>query len=113
MCNSRSVAMRRDPLLHDGRDLLAPLAAVEDAVMADALGEMIFLPLRRQRGRNVERRPRLADAGNIVPLPLDREQGDVLDRRRIDTPAAMHQLALRQQMALEHGVDSLQVEFGG
>ena len=35
------------------------------------------------------------------------------DRRRIDAAAAVHHLALGQQVALEHDVDRLQVEFGG
>jgi hypothetical protein len=32
-----------DELLDDRRNLLAPFAAVEDAIVADALGEMILL----------------------------------------------------------------------
>ena len=70
-------AVRRDPLLDHRRDPGAPFAAVEDAVMADALGEVILLHRRRQAGRDVERGLGLADAGNIVALALDREQGDV------------------------------------
>src|SRR5690606_33723653 len=102
-----------DPVLDDGRDAAAPIAAVEDAVMADAPGEMIMLHPRRQRAGEVERGPGLADAGNIVALALDREQGDVAQRGGIDRPAAMGQPAPGQQVALEDDIDRLQVEFGG
>ena len=56
---------------------LAPFAAVEDAVMADAFGEVVSLQLARQAGGDVERGLGLADAADIVALALDGEQGDV------------------------------------
>src|SRR5439155_13103184 len=57
-----------DELLDDGCDLLAPLAAVEDAVMADLPGEEILLLRLGQPGRDLQRGTGLADARNIVPL---------------------------------------------
>src|SRR3546814_14192929 len=45
-----------NPLLHHRCDLLAPFAAVEDAVMADALRHQIFLLGRRQRLGERQRR---------------------------------------------------------
>ena len=39
----RLLRVRVDELLNDGRNLFAPLAAVEDAVMADILGKQIVL----------------------------------------------------------------------
>ena len=73
-------------------------------------------PMRLAIGRNVAaqavRRFGLADAGNIVVLALDREQRHALDRGRIDRPAAMGHLALRQRVAHENGLDRLQIEFG-
>src|SRR3546814_9244722 len=49
------------PFLDDGRDFRPPLAAVEDAVMADDLGEVIVFELRRADGGEVHRRLGLAD----------------------------------------------------
>src|SRR4051812_41578103 len=79
--------------------------------MADLLGHVIALHAARQRSRDGQRRPGLAEAGNIVTLALDREQRGPLDRLGIDPPAAVAQLALWQEMALKHTVDRLQVEL--
>ena len=107
-------SVRGDPFLDHRRDLVAPLAAVEDAVMADVLGDddiassssgrlvaMSAPPwsgrarkYRRARPRSRAARCRVIAAGSTAP-------------------AAMHHLALGQQMALEHDVDRLEVEFGG
>src|SRR5206468_1996963 len=87
----RRLAVRGDELLDDGRDLLAPFAAVEDAVMADVHREEIFLLRRGHPGRDIERRLRLPDARNIVALAFDREQCRVAYRLRIDAPSAVHQ----------------------
>src|SRR3546814_10035740 len=57
-----------NPLLHHRCDLLAPFAAVEDAVMADALRHQIFLLGRRQRLGERQRRLGLADSRYIVAL---------------------------------------------
>src|SRR3954470_16449670 len=78
-----SSIVRGDPVLDHGRDALAPFGAVEDAVMADTLGEMVFLEPPRQPRGDVERVLGLADAGNVVALPFDGEQADIDDRGRV------------------------------
>src|SRR3546814_6536482 len=70
-------AVGADPLLDHRRDLLAPLTAVEDAVMADAPRHQIALLPGRQRLGQRQRRLGLADPRNIVALALDREPADV------------------------------------
>ena len=72
--NRRRLGVGGDELLDDGRDLFAPLAAVKDAVMADALGEQIFLLRSRELRGQVERRLGLADAADIVAFALDGKQ---------------------------------------
>src|SRR5688572_1088026 len=69
--SARRSVVPGDPVLDDRSDPLAPFAAVEDSVMADALGEMILLQVPRQLRRDVERRLGLADSRNVVALPLD------------------------------------------
>ncbi len=64
------------------RDLGAEARAVEDAVMADARLEVVHALVGRDVDAEVVRRLRLADAGNVVVLALDRQQRDVADRRR-------------------------------
>jgi hypothetical protein len=61
-----------EPLDHR-RDPLAPLAPVEDAVMADVFGHEIFLAPFSETGRDVERGTGLAQPGNIIALALDRQ----------------------------------------
>src|SRR4051812_20037091 len=90
-----------DELLEDRSDLLAPLAAVEDAVMADVLGHEILLLGGRQPGRDVERRLGLADPRNIVALALDRQQRRVPDRLRLHHAPTMLHFTFRQQVLLE------------
>ncbi len=58
------------------------------------------------------RRLGLADAGNVVVLAFDGQQRDALDLARIDRPAAMRHLALRQRVPHEHRIDRLQIELG-
>src|SRR5438270_6209550 len=82
-----------DEFLENGRDLLAPLAAIEDAVVADVGSEEILLFRARQVGRDVERGLGLANAGNIIPLALDRQQSGVPDRGRVDQAAVVLKLA--------------------
>ena len=81
--------------------------------MADAGLQVVHLVLRRNVDAELVRGLGLADAGNVVVLALDGEQRDAADLRRIDRPAAMGHLAVRQGMADEHGIDRLQIEFGG
>jgi hypothetical protein len=63
---------------------------------SDRFGEMVALLRRRQAGGDVDRRLGLADPRNIVALAFDGEDGDILDRRRIDAAAAVNHLALGQ-----------------
>jgi hypothetical protein len=67
----------RDPVLDDRSDAFAPFAAVEDAVMADAPGEVILLQGAGQPGGYLESRPGLTDAGDVVALAVDGEEGEV------------------------------------
>src|ERR1700756_5685881 len=105
--------MPRYPLLEHWRNLLAPAAAVEDAVMTDFLGYQITLAGFGKVLGDGQRRLGLADAGNIVALALDRQQRGVGDRTWIDLAAAMRELALGQLVLLEHILDRLDVELLG
>ena len=59
------------------------------------------------------RRARLAGGRNIVQLAFDSHQRGLCDRPGLDQVAVdLHQTA-RQQMALEHALDRLEIEFGG
>ena len=95
------------------RDLGAEARAVEHAVMADGRLQVMRLVVGRNVRAQPMRRLGLADAGNVVVLALDRHQARRADLRRIDRTAAMRHLALRQRVADEHGIDGLQIEFGG
>ena len=66
---------QRVQLLDHRRDAVAPLGAIENAVMADILGHIITLLVLRQIGRQRQRRAGLAQARNIVALALDRLEG--------------------------------------
>ena len=79
--------------------------------MARAGREVVFLLLHRQAGRDVERGARLADAGNIVTLALDRQDRGVGDGAEVHQLAAVHEFALRQRVLLEHLFHRLEVEF--
>src|SRR4051812_84248 len=54
-------AMGQDEVANAGRDLRAETRAVEDAIMADTLLQVIRLLLARQIGRELKRRERLTD----------------------------------------------------
>ena len=95
------------------RDLGAEARAVEHAVVADAELQIMRLALRRNVDAQPVRGLGLADAGNVVVLAFDGEQRGVADLARIDRPAAVRHLALRQRVAHEHGLDGLQIELGG
>ena len=83
----------------------------EHAVMADAGLHVVHLAIGAHAGAEVLRGQRLADRADVVLLALDRHQAHSLDRGGVHRPAAMHQLALRQQMLLEHVAHGLDVEF--
>src|SRR5690348_5530201 len=104
--------VRPDEVAYARHDLLAPFAAVEDAVVADARLLPMHVPGTGNAGSQRMRGPGLADARNVVELALDGHQRR-LDRRRIDLAAAAHPGSERQQMLLEHDLDGLQVELRG
>src|SRR5947208_2527616 len=69
-------------------DLFAPTAAVEDAVMADAVLQVVFLLARRQAGQQARGGRGLADGADIVILAFDQEDGRLFDRLRLDQARA-------------------------
>ena len=81
--------------------------------MAGANGHVILLLGVGQVHRQIQRRPCLADARNIVALTFDGQQRRAGDLARIGDAAAMFELAGGQGLALEHQIDRLQIEFGG
>src|SRR5690349_18038811 len=83
-----------DEIAHARHDLLAPLAAVEDAVVTDAWLLPVHMPCAGNVGRQRMGRLGLADAGDVVELALDRHQCR-LDQRGIDLAAAAHPQAAR------------------
>src|SRR4051812_13958549 len=58
----------QDEVADPRQDLLAPAAAVEDAVVADALLEVVAPLFRGQTGDDLVGRPRLAGGGDVVQL---------------------------------------------
>src|SRR5690349_9189727 len=81
--------------LADARvDLFAELAAVEDAVVADADLDVVGLEVTRDARAQGMRRLGLADAGDVVELALHRHQADVGDQVGPHEPPAMLELAL-------------------
>src|SRR3546814_4053961 len=98
------IVLADERLGHRG-DLAAPAAAVEDAVVPDLLLEMVFLHVVRQGGREVEGRAGLADAGDVVELALDAQDGGAGNGVRAHRVPAMDHLALRQGVVLEHRLD--------
>ena len=101
-----------DEVAHARHDLLAPLAAVEDAVVTNAWLLPVHMACAGDVGRERVGGLGLADAGDVVELALDRHQRG-LDGGRIDLAAAAHPDAARQLVLLEHDLDGLQVELGG
>src|SRR3546814_15756879 len=91
------IRIAANPPLDHRRDLLAPSAAVDDTVMADALPPQIFLLPGRPRFLQRQRRPGLADPINVAPLALDRPTRDIDDRVRIDRIASMLERPLGPQ----------------
>src|SRR5258705_12090094 len=85
-----------DEVADPGHDLLAPLAAVEDAVMADPGLLPVGVAGARDVGGERVRRLGLADTRDIVELALDRHQGG-LDEGGIDLSAAAHPGAAPKQ----------------
>ena len=79
----------------------APAAAAEDPVMAGAVDGDVC-PMRfRHAGAQRVRGARLAEAGDVVELALDGQDGGIADRRRRHPFAAHVPLPARQQVLLE------------
>src|ERR1700752_4997642 len=94
-------------------DFVVPLLAGKHAVMADTGLHVVHLAIGAHAGAEVLGCERLADRADVVLLALDRHQPHAPDRLRIDLAAAMHQLALRQEMLLEDVAHGLDVELRG
>ena len=101
------VAVLLDPRADHGADLLAPFAAVEDTVMADLRGHVVFLLAVGQVGGDIEGGFGLAEAGDIVELTFDGEDGGLGDGIRADAVVVMVELAIRQAMFVEDFLDGL------
>src|SRR5512145_2732943 len=71
-----------DEVAYARRDRLAPAPAAEDAVVADPGNEVVAAPLRRDAGAERVRGLGLAVAGDVVELPLDRQERSLRDRVR-------------------------------
>src|SRR4051812_31969907 len=85
-----------DEVAHARHDLLAPLAAVEDAVVTDAWLLPVHMACAGDVRREGVRGLGLADAGDVVELALDRHQrgldGGGIDRAATAHPGAAWQL---------------------
>ena len=92
--------------------MLAEFAAVEDAVMADAFLHVMLAFGSGQAFTDFLRGFGLADAGDVVQLAFEREQGGLGDELGLDFLAFINEFAFWQQMALEYLVDAIEVEFG-
>src|SRR6185503_8603614 len=66
--------VRANEVTHARHDLLAPLAAVEDAVVTDPRLLPVHMACTRNVGGQRMGRLGLADAGDVVELALDRHQ---------------------------------------
>src|SRR6185437_11464260 len=103
------LCMARDEVADARVDQLAVLAAAEDAVVAHALRLEMLLVARRDAAHQTVRGLGLPVARDVVELALDGEERCSLDELRPHRRAADHQLAARQEMALEHAIDGLEV----
>src|SRR5690606_37914550 len=92
--------------------LPAEFRAVEHAVMSDVALKMMMAHGVRDSGAQSMRRLGLSDAGNVVILAFDREQGDFVDGAGIDRLAAMGEPPARQIMANEDPLHRIKEEFG-
>ena len=72
---------------------------------------MIFLKRSRQASCDVQRCLRLPQAADIITLTFNREQTNIANGGWIDQLAAIVEFAPGQQMALEHGINGLQIEL--
>ena len=93
-------------------DHLAPAAAGEDAVVADARGEEVLAPLARDVEAQRVRGLGLAVARDVVQLALDGQQRGVADRLRAHQLLAHEHAALGQREVLEHRLHRVEVVLG-
>src|SRR6185312_4894257 len=92
-------------------DDVAPAAAIEDAVMADAGLDVIALLAGIEPGQQLMHRRGLADGADIVLLALDGEDRGAADRAGIDRHAMRDELAARQGLAMEDAIDGLEIKI--
>src|SRR5262249_35560448 len=92
-------------------DAVAPAAAVEHAVMADARLQMVaLLGCGEARQQAMDRRG-LADGADVVVLALDGEDRGAGDGAGIDPGATRDEFAACQRLAMEHAIDGLKIEI--
>ena len=101
---------RLDVVAQHRVDLRVPSPAVEDAIVADACLQVMGLHVRPQARTQVLRSEGLADSADVVLLALDRHQKRLLDCAQINRLALVLHFAERQQIALEHLIDSLEIK---
>src|SRR3954454_21728212 len=104
--------MREDEITHSWKDLLAPAASIEDAVMPNPFLKGIRPLLRRNVSTQPVGRTGLAGSRDVVQFALDREQRRVSDRGGIACLALQGHSSARQRMPLENSGDGLQEKLG-
>ena len=108
-----SISMIQDEIGDPRRDFGAEPRAVEDAVMADDLLQMIHFLVDGRFGVR-------SSAACVWPTPemssfspSTAMIAHAADRREVDRLVAVHHLALRQLMLDEDLLDRLEIELGG
>src|ERR1700691_1370262 len=87
-----------DELANARDDQLAKPGAVEDAVMADALGEVIKLSCLGDIDAQVVGGAGLADARDVVLFPFHAQKAGVVDRLQVDRAPTVSHRAFRQSV---------------
>src|SRR5215472_9957454 len=82
--------VRADEVTHLREDLLAPTAAVEDAVVPEPRLQVMSLAACGNPRTELERGPGLAGGADVVVLALDAEECGLGDRCELDLAAARH-----------------------
>src|SRR3984957_16661752 len=93
-----------DELANARDDQLAEPGAVEDAVMADTLGQIIMLSRLRDIDAQIVGGAGLADARDIVLLPFHAQKAGVVDRLQVDRSSVVGHLYIWQGVAHEHSL---------
>src|SRR5690606_33024549 len=91
----------------------APTCAVENAVVADALLDIVESIISRHGGTQVVGRFGLTKPRDVVAFALNGEQGCAPDLAAIHALSPVRQRALRQPVVLEDGLDGMQIELSG